>query len=162
MLNEGGYAVTGDVVPQVVAVAVGVDFTLTYDKLKHASLCLRAGADFIATNNDATFPTPEGLVPGAGSIVAALQTASGKTPVNMGKPNAPMFEAALRALDTQAGKTLMVGDRLDTDILGAAAVGMQTALVLTGVSTADDVAESVRKPDGVYAGLPALLEAWNC
>ncbi len=161
MLSESGYAVTSEIDPHVVAVTVGVDFALTYDKLKNASMCIRAGAAFIATNNDATFPTPEGLVPGAGSIVAALRTASGVEPMNMGKPNAPMFEAALRALGMDAGDALMVGDRLDTDIAGAAALGIQTVLVLTGVSTLAEVAAAAGQPDGVYAGLGELVAAWS-
>lgn len=160
-LTQAGYRVTGDLLPDVAAVAVGLDFALTYDKLKYASLCLQQGADFIATNDDATFPHPEGLVPGAGSIVAALKTSSGRDPITMGKPNAAMFETALALLGTTAAETLMIGDRLDTDILGAARVGMRTALVLTGVATREDVASAAAQPDGIYEGLTAMIQAWD-
>lgn len=161
VLIDAGFEVTSEIDPRVVAVAVGMDFALTYDKLKNASLCLRAGADFIATNTDATFPTPQGLVPGAGSIIAALQTASGRTPISMGKPGRAMFDAALDAIGITAESALMLGDRLDTDIAGAAEAGLQTALVLTGVTSAAELERSTVQPDGVYSGLPALIAAWG-
>ncbi|CAG1772558.1 partial D-glycero-D-manno-heptose 1,7-bisphosphate phosphatase, partial [uncultured bacterium] len=108
-----------------------------------------------------TFPMPDGLAPGAGRLLAALQTATDREPIIMGKPNAPMFEAALRVLGTGVGNTLMVGDRLNTDILGAQTVGLRAALVLTGVTHADDLAISAVHPDGVYNDLPALMAAWS-
>jgi 4-nitrophenyl phosphatase len=141
-------------------VVAGLDFKLNYDKLKRASLLIRGGAVFIGTNDDATFPMPEGLAPGAGSILALLRTSSGCEPLLMGKPNPPMFEAALRLLGTKPERTLMIGDRLDTDIAGAKRAGMRTALVLTGVSNQADVEDAADAPDAVFAGLPELLAAW--
>ncbi len=161
LITSAGFEVTGEVDPRVVAVVVGIDFALTYDKLKKASLCLRAGADFIATNTDATFPTPEGLVPGAGSIISALQTASGKIPISMGKPGRAMFDAALESLGTAEAHTLMIGDRLDTDIAGAAQAGLQTALVLTGVTTPAEADKSSIQADITFKDLPALINAWG-
>ncbi len=161
LITDAGFDVTGEVDPRVVAVVVGIDFALTYDKLKQASLCVRAGADFIATNTDATFPTPDGLVPGAGSIVAALQTATGKIPISMGKPGRAMFDAALESLDVSRDRTLMIGDRLDTDIAGAAEIGIQTALVLTGVTSPAEAEKASIQADSTFTGLPALLEAWK-
>jgi 4-nitrophenyl phosphatase len=143
------------------AVVVGLDTNLTYEKLKKASFLIQAGATFIATNQDNSIPTPEGLAPGAGSLVSALKTASGKQPLVMGKPDAPMFEAALRLVDTSAAQTLMIGDRLNTDITGAALLGFKTALVLTGVSTRADAETSEIKPDSIYEDLEALLTAWD-
>jgi len=137
-------------------VVVGIDFNLTYDRLKRAALLIRAGADFIGTNADATFPMADGLAPGAGSLLAALRTATGVEPVIMGKPNPPVFNAALAALGTSADQTLMIGDRFDTDIVGARAVGMKTALVLTGVTSPGDLAHAVPAPDAIYADLAAL------
>jgi 4-nitrophenyl phosphatase len=143
-------------------VVVGLDPYLTYEKLKRATLLLRAGASFVATNVDATFPSPEGLLPGAGSLVAALQTASDREPdAIMGKPHAPMFQAALHVMGTSPHNTLMIGDRLNTDVEGAARLGLRTALVLTGVSTLDEVEHAALKPDGVYDDLVALLAAWT-
>ncbi len=160
-LRRAGYTVTGELDPNVRAVTVGLDFELTYDKLKWASLCLQAGADFIATNSDATFPMGDGLVPGAGSIVAALQTASGREPLVMGKPHPPMFAAAIGVLETKREHTLMIGDRLDTDIAGAKAAGLMTALVLTGVSTREQAAAAAVPPDAIYEGLPEMIAAWE-
>jgi len=142
-------------------VVVGIDFNLTYNKLKRAAYLIRAGADFIGTNGDATFPLPDGLAPGAGSLIAALRTATDREPLMIGKPNAPMFEAALRALGTTRPATLMIGDRLNTDIQGAQKAGFPAALVLTGVTSREALAASDMQPDGVYDDLPALMAAWS-
>ncbi len=141
------------------AVVIGLDRKLNYVKLTRALRPLLAGAAFIATNNDSSYPTPKGLAPGAGSIVAALAYASGRTALNLGKPAAPMFAAALATLGTSAARTLMVGDRLETDILGAQGCQLPSALVMTGVTTADQLAASEIQPDWVFAGLPELTAA---
>lgn len=158
MVAEAGYPMVDAGAEVVVA---GIDFDLTYERLKRAALQIRAGADFIGTNDDVTFPSPEGLIPGAGSIMAALQAATGRAPTLMGKPAQAMFQAALGALGTAPGVTLMIGDRLNTDIAGAQVAGLKTALVLTGVSSAAEVAASHVQPDGVFAHLPALQAAWG-
>ena len=101
----------------------GIDFDLTYDKLKTATLLIRGGARFIGTNPDSSFPSPEGLVPGAGSILALIESASGCAPTIIGKPERGMFEAALRQAGAQAAEALMIGDRIGTDIIGAQALG---------------------------------------
>ncbi|MFN8375515.1 MAG: HAD-IIA family hydrolase [Anaerolineae bacterium] len=142
-------------------VVAGIDPQLTYDKLKHATLQIRAGADFIGTNPDKTFPTPEGLAPGAGSVLAAIAAATDRQPIVIGKPDTPMLETALRIMGTSADHTLMVGDRLDTDILGGQRTGMKTAFVLTGVSTRADIALTGIVPDGVYEHLLDLTRAWQ-
>ncbi|MFQ3535377.1 MAG: HAD-IIA family hydrolase [Aggregatilineales bacterium] len=141
-------------------VVVGLDRNLTYDKLRIAGQRILAGAAFIATNGDATFPLPNGEIgPGAGSLVSAVATMTGQQPYMIGKPAAPMFEAALRCLGVPAAQALMIGDRLDTDILGAQRVGMKSALVLTGISRADDL--SAITPDSTFTDLAALLSAWK-
>jgi len=145
----------------VQVVVAGIDFELSYAQLRQATLLIRSGADFIGTNPDRTFPTPEGEVPGAGSILAALSAATDRLPVVIGKPNRTMFEAALALLGTAADRTLMIGDRLETDILGARNAGLKTALVLTGIATREQVANSDIKPDGIFAGLPELMAAWD-
>lgn len=141
------------------AVVVGLDLTFTYDKLTLANAALRAGARFVATNADATLPTESGLAPGAGSIIAAVTTASGAEPTVIGKPETPMLEQALARFGVAADETVMIGDRLDTDILGAQRAGMLTVLVLTGVSTREELATSAVLPDLVVSDLPALLTA---
>ena len=148
-------------VHDVQVVVAGIDFDLSYAQLRQATLLIRSGADFIGTNPDRTFPTPEGEVPGAGSILAALSAATDRLPVVIGKPNRTMFEAALALLGTAADRTLMIGDRLETDILGARNAGLKTALVLTGIATREQVANSDIKPDGIFAGLPELMAAWD-
>ena len=140
-------------------VVVGIHREMTYEDLRRASNLVRAGADVIGTNPEKTFPTPDGLAPGAGSLIAAIQTAAGCDPIIIGKPGAPMFEAALSALGIPAGAALMVGDRLDTDIAGAAPLGIRTALVLTGVSTRAEAAQAVTPPDLIFDALPPLAEA---
>lgn len=139
------------------AVVVGIDFTLTYDKARCASNLIRGGADFIGTNADATFPMPDGPAPGAGSILSLVATATGKKPMVIGKPNAAMYEAALDVIGTSASETLMVGDRIDTDIAGAQALGMKGALVLTGVSSREEAEKSPTPPDIVIANLSGLI-----
>jgi 4-nitrophenyl phosphatase len=141
------------------AVVVGLDLAFTYDKLKAAHEAIRNGARFIATNADTTLPTEAGIVPGAGSIVAALAAATGRQPVVIGKPETPMLEAAMARMGSRPEETVMVGDRLDTDILAGERAGMQTVLVLTGVSSRDDLATAEALPDVIVSDLPSLVEA---
>lgn len=157
LIAAAGYRITDN---DAVAVVVGLDVEFSYDKLNRAARLIRAGARFIATNDDATLPTPEGLAPGAGSILAAIRTASGGDPMIMGKPNAPMFHAAAHALGIPIGDALMIGDRLNTDITGAANVGMKTALVLTGVATRADAETAATAPDAIFDDLLTLQAAW--
>lgn len=158
ILTDAGFTVSEDGADVVV---VGFAPQLTYERLKKATLLIRGGADFIGTNPDPSIPTPEGLAPGAGSIIAAVKTATDCEPIIIGKPHPPMFEAALRLLGTSPAETLMIGDRLTTDIEGAQQVGLRTALVLTGVTTRDELAVSPIKPDGVFEDLVELIAGWR-
>ena len=159
ILEDAGFALVDEAAEAVVC---GIDFALTYDKAKRASLLIRQGAHFIGTNPDPSFPSPEGLVPGAGSILALVAAASGVAPTIIGKPDRGMFDVALTQLGAAPAETLMIGDRIGTDIQGAAAVGIKTALVMTGVETETSLAESVLKPDLVFAGLPEIVEGFGC
>jgi 4-nitrophenyl phosphatase len=141
----------------VLAAVIGLDRQLTYDKLKTATLLIRSGADFIATNPDKTLPTPAGLVPGAGAIVAAIQTATDVEPYFVGKPAPVLYELALERLGTSPDATLVVGDRLETDILGGQRLGCRTALVLSGATTAQMAAEWVPAPDFIALDLADLF-----
>ena len=156
MLIGAGYELVDAAADVVVC---GIDFDLTYEKAQTATLLIRAGARFIGTNPDPSFPAPAGLVPGAGSIIAMIAAAAGQPPTIIGKPERAMFDAALRQLGTAPAETLMIGDRIGTDITGAQALGIRTALVLTGVETEASLRASETQPDMVFAGLPALLEA---
>ena len=142
------------------AVVVGIDPKLTYDKLKQASLLVRAGADLIGTNGDAAIPSTGGMVPGNGAILAAIEMATGRKALVLGKPAPAMYESALRTLGTPAGRTLMIGDRIDTDITGARRAGMVTALVLSGATDGASASASTLAPDAVYPGLADLVAAW--
>ncbi len=133
-----GFVITNEPTSQdIVAVVVGMDWDLRFEQLCQATLLLRAGAAFIATNSDRTFPTPQGLIPGVGAILALLETASEKKPVVVGKPDPIMYEIALKRMNVQPSECLVVGDRLETDILGGQKIGCPTALVLSGVTSVE-------------------------
>ena len=119
----------------VIAVVVAMDRQLTYEKLLQATLLIRSGAKFIATNPDRTFPTPAGLVPGTGATLAALEASSEVKPVVVGKPAPEMYQIAMQRMGTLPENTLVVGDRLETDIAGAQEIGCRSALVLSGVTS---------------------------
>lgn len=138
-------------------VVVGLDPGLTYEKLKYAALAIENGARFIATNPDTTYPAEEGLYPGAGSIVAALTAATGEKPLIIGKPNEPAYEVAMERLDG-VDEVWMVGDRLDTDVAFAKRFGMKAIMVLTGVSTLEDIEKSELRPDVVLPSVNELKE----
>lgn len=143
---------------QADAVVVGIDRDLSYDRLVAATHAVRrGGAALVATNADATYPTPEGLMPGAGTLVAALETATGQKAVVTGKPHAPMRRLVRRlAAD---GPILVIGDRLETDIAMAEVEGWWSALVLTGVETAAPGTDAAHRPSIVLDSIADLPEA---
>src|SRR5690606_8013921 len=128
--------------PTAEVVVASMDRELSYEKLAAAMAAILEGADFIGTNGDPTPPTVGGALPGSGSVIAALEVATGQQAKLMGKPQAPMFAHALEVLGTAPGRTLMIGDRLDTDIVGAQRAGLRTALVLTGSTSPAEAATS--------------------
>jgi glycerol-1-phosphatase len=139
------------------AVVQGYGPDVGWVQLAEACVAIRAGAQWVATNTDVTLPSPRGPLPGNGSLVAALATALGREPdVVVGKPEPTLFRLA--AQHRSADRVLVVGDRLDTDIEGANRAGLDSLLVLTGVSTPTDVlaAPAPRRPTFVAAGLPSL------
>jgi 4-nitrophenyl phosphatase len=140
------------------AVVAGMDRKLTYDKLKTATLLLRAGVPFIGTNPDLTFPTPDGLVPGTGSILAALTAASDVLPIIVGKPEPLMYQVALERLKISAEQALVVGDRPETDIVGGQQIGCHTALVLSGVTSAGQAAAWQPAPDIIANDLETVIQ----
>jgi HAD superfamily hydrolase (TIGR01450 family) len=118
------------------AVVAGVDQQFTYLRLAAAADCVRAGARFIATNRDPVYPTERWIRPGAGSIVSAIEVASGITPVTIGKPEPLLLDEAARTVGRDPRTAIMIGDGLVTDLAAANAVGARTILMLTGVTTA--------------------------
>ncbi len=135
------------------AVVVGLDPRIDYLRLTVANDCIRAGARFIATNRDPVYPTERAVRPGAGSIVAAVEAASGVTPISIGKPEPYLLEEAARAVGRHAGEAIMIGDGLDTDIAAARAVGARSILMLTGVTirAVVDQAPSETRPTFIAA-----------
>lgn len=157
VLTRAGYQV---VEQDADAVIVGIDWNLTYDKLKRATREIRRGAKFIGTNADKTFPSEEGIVPGAGAILAALEAASETTPIVIGKPERTLFDLAVERMGVAPEATASLGDRLETDIAGGHRAGLKSILVLTGVTTRAQLAQSALQPDWVFEDLVALRAAW--
>jgi HAD superfamily hydrolase (TIGR01457 family) len=136
-------------------VVVGVDQEVTYAKLRTAGLLVQRGAPLVATNPDRSLPMPGGVWPGAGALLAVVTETTGAAPEVVGKPFAPLFEAGLRRAG--GGRPLVVGDRIDTDIAGAARLGWDSLLVLSGVSTEAELASSPVRPTFLAADVSALL-----
>lgn len=124
----------------VEAVVVGMDRNISYEKLWAAQRCILRGAIFLASNTDRSYPVSDGPAPGGGAIVAAIEAATLKSPdVIIGKPHAPIFEEALKAAHCQKEEILVIGDRVDTDILGAKKMGIDSLLVLTGITGKNEI-----------------------
>jgi 4-nitrophenyl phosphatase len=142
-------------------VIVGLDRHVTYEKLSIASLALQQGAHFVGTNPDKSFPNEQGLVPGAGALQAVLTATTGVEPIVIGKPEPFMLRLAMEALGGTIENTAMLGDRLDTDILGAERLDMPSILVLTGVSARNQIGPSGVHPSLVVNSLAELMSAWG-
>ena len=140
-------------------VVVGLDRELNYQKLTTAVRLLRAGAAFVGPNPDTTLPTDDGIIPGAGSFQALLTAATGVRPLIIGKPEPTMLVLGAERLGLAPAEAAIIGDRLDTDIVGGARAGLKTILVLTGVSTRAEAAAVEFKPDWIFEDLPALQAA---
>lgn len=136
-------------------VCVGFDLSFDYDAMRTATHALNSGASLYATNDDPSFPAADGSWPGAGAILASVETASGQRAVVVGKPHATMAEVAERKLADRSS-IFVVGDRVSTDIAMGAARGWHTVLVLTGVTSSADVEAADPMPDEV---LESLAEA---
>lgn len=161
-LEQAGFRIThGESQPQesVSAVVAGMDRNISHEKIKIAMRLILEGADFIATNTDGSFPTPEGINPGTGMVIGALQFTSGVKPYIAGKPYPAIFQASLKALGVDPAEALMVGDRLETDILGANQLGIPSAAVLTGVTSREEISRKDIKPDFIFEDISALHQA---
>jgi 4-nitrophenyl phosphatase len=129
------------------AVVAGLSWDCNYETIKNTSLMIQKGLPFFFTNPDPTYPTPEGNVPGAGTLLAALETATGVKAMLAGKPLPFLFEVALERLKSDPSETIVVGDRLSTDIQGGFDAHCKTVFVLTGVNTKDDLINWSPLPD---------------
>ncbi len=160
-LVEQGFTLTDLYDVSADYVVCGMDRALSWDKLATATLNIRAGARLVGTNPDTSLPTERGITHGNGAILAALQAATGLAPLIIGKPEPIMYQQALLALGADPAHTVAIGDRLDTDILGAVRTGIRSLLVLTGISTRADLVDLDYQPDWVMPGLPEIVEALN-
>jgi 4-nitrophenyl phosphatase len=157
-ITRAGFVVAED---EVAAVVVGIDWNVTYNQLKRATLLIRAGAQFFGTNSDATFPSPEGIIPGAGALLALIETATSVKPIVIGKPATALYEMAMKQMGATVAETIALGDRLETDILSAVNLNMKSILVLSGVTTPGRLAASDYQPDWVFEDIRDLLNHWR-
>lgn len=135
-LEEKGFEVLStENAPQAQVFVMGIDRSINFMKVAEATLLVRAGVPFYTTNTDKTFPTPRGEIPGSGSWLSVITSATGVEPIVAGKPFPYLMELSLQRLGTNKEETLVIGDRLETDIAAGQSVGCPTALVLSGVST---------------------------
>lgn len=156
-LREAGIELVDDGAEYVV---VGMHSTICYERLTEATLQIRAGARFLGTNPDRTFPTEQGIVPGTGALLAFLEAATGVQPTIVGKPEKAMMEQALARMGADPAATAMLGDRLETDILAGQRAGLLTLLVLSGVTDEALLAQSEIQPDLVFRDVGHLHTAW--
>jgi len=157
LLAEAGWELTDDAA-RIDVVVVSFDRTFAYPKLQVAFDAVRAGARIVATNPDAYCPVPGGGLPDCAAMLAAIEACSGgRAEAIVGKPSPHMAETLLERLALVAGSTLLVGDRLATDMRMALEAGMASALVLTGATTRDDVARSPFAPEYVLESVAGIL-----
>lgn len=136
---------------------IGIDRQINFEKMREATLLVRRGTPFYATNPDKTFPTPRGEIPGAGAWISVITTATDIEPTYAGKPFPFMMELSLERLGTKKEETLVIGDRLETDIAAGQAIGCPCALVLSGVSTKEQADVWTPQIDVITADLSTLI-----
>ena len=157
-MHEAGYVLT-DRNPDYVV--LGETRTYSFEAITTAIRLIEAGARFVATNPDPTGPSRAGLLPAAGAIAALIEKATGKTPYFLGKPNPLMMRSALRSIGAHSASTLMIGDRMDTDVIAGLEAGLATILVLTGISTMDTVELYPFRPSLVVDSVADLIGRTN-
>lgn len=153
-LHEVGYTLT-DRAPDYVV--LGETRTYSFERITHAIRLIAAGARFIATNPDPTGPAPDGPLPATGSVAALVSRATGVLPYYVGKPNPLMMRSALNTLDAHSETTAMVGDRMDTDIVSGLEAGLETILVLTGVTAREETERFPYRPSRILGSIADLL-----
>ena len=158
-LHETGYTLT-DIDPDFVV--LGETRTYSFEAITRAIRLIEAGARFIATNPDPSGPSPDGTLPATGSVAALISTATGQQPYYVGKPNSLMMRSALNRLEAHSEHTVMIGDRMDTDIVSGLEAGLRTVLVLTGSTAAAEVDRFPYRPtricDSIVDVIPLVTE----
>ncbi len=153
-LHDVGYVLTSRNPDYVV---LGETRTYSFETITQAIRLIENGARFIATNPDASGPSAQGTLPATGSVAALISTATGRSPYYIGKPNPLMMRSALNQLEAHSETTVMVGDRMDTDVISGLEAGLRTILVLTGSTTAEQVEEFPYRPSRVVDSVADLV-----
>ena len=154
-LHEVGYTLT-DTDPDYVV--LGETRTYSFEAITRAIRLIGRGARFIATNPDVTGPSPEGPLPATGSVAALITRATGAEPYFVGKPNPMMFRSAMNRIEAHSESTMMVGDRMDTDVVAGIEAGLETVLVLSGSTAAADVARFPFRPSRICDSIADVIE----
>jgi NagD protein len=154
-LHEVGYTLT-DADPDYVV--LGETRTYSFEAITQAIRLVEKGARFIATNPDATGPSPDGPMPATGAVAALITRATGAVPYFVGKPNPMMFRSAMNRIDAHSERTVMVGDRMDTDVVAGIEAGLETILVLTGSTKREDIARFPYRPSRVLDSIADAVE----
>jgi NagD protein len=154
-LHQAGYTLTERSPDYVV---LGETRTYSFERITRGIRLILGGARFIATNPDTTGPSPDGVLPATGSVAALISRATGVAPYFVGKPNPLMIRSALNAIDAHSESTAMIGDRMDTDIVAGLEAGLETVLVLTGVTGRADAERHPYRPARIVDSIAELIE----
>ena len=154
-LHDSGYTLTESDPDYVV---LGETRTYSFERITHAIRLVSAGARFIATNPDATGPSREGPLPATGAVAALITRATGQEPYYVGKPNPLMMRSALNRLDAHSESTVMIGDRMDTDVVAGLEAGLRTVLVMTGVTTPEETERFPYRPTRIVDSIADLVD----
>jgi NagD protein len=154
-LHQAGYTLTEQAPDYVV---LGETRTYSFERITRAIRLVEGGARFIATNPDPTGPSPDGPLPATGSVAALITRATGIQPYYVGKPNPLMMRSALNQLDAHSESASLVGDRMDTDVVAGLEAGMESVLVLTGVSTREDAERFPYRPSRIVDSIADLID----
>ena len=154
-LHAAGYTLT-ETDPDYVV--LGETRTYSFEAITKAIRLIKGGARFIATNPDTTGPSAEGPLPATGAVAAMITAATDRSPYYVGKPNPMMFRSALNRIDAHSETTAMIGDRMDTDVVAGIEAGLETFLVLTGSTAADDVDRHPFRPSHVVDSIADLVD----
>jgi 4-nitrophenyl phosphatase len=159
LLNKGFELLPVENPADAKAVVIGLDRQITFNKVVEAALLIRSGVPFYGTNADRTFPTSRGEIPGGGAWLSVYSVGTGVEPIVAGKPSPYMMELALKWLGTKKEETLVIGDRLETDIASGQAIGCPTAAVLSGVSTREQAEAWTPRIDFIANDLESLVNS---
>ncbi|GGM09885.1 HAD-IIA family hydrolase [Promicromonospora citrea] len=154
-LHQAGFTLTESDPDYVV---LGETRTYSFEAITKAIRLVMDGSRFICTNPDVTGPSQEGVLPATGSVAAMITAATGKQPYYVGKPNPVLFRSALNLIGAHSESTAMVGDRMDTDVLGGMEAGLETFLVLTGSTSAEEVEKYPFRPSHVVPSIADLVD----